>query len=106
VGDRVQVASGLQIGEKVITEGADRLRDGARVLLPGDTPRAPAGSGGGRRRARRLGAGAALVGAAGGLRCLHRRLRAAHAPAAAAGSHRALRRRPAHGRRPAARRQA
>jgi multidrug efflux system membrane fusion protein len=33
-GDRVQVASGLQVGEKVITEGADRLRDGARVSLP------------------------------------------------------------------------
>jgi multidrug efflux system membrane fusion protein len=38
VGDRVQVVSGLQIGERVITEGADRLRDGARVMLPGDTP--------------------------------------------------------------------
>lgn len=49
VGDKVQIASGLQIGEKVITEGADRLRDGARVVLPGDAPMAP-GEGGRRRR--------------------------------------------------------
>lgn len=45
--DRVQVVSGLKVGERVITEGADRLRDGARVTLPGDAP----GQGGpGRRR--------------------------------------------------------
>jgi membrane fusion protein, multidrug efflux system len=63
VGDRVQVTSGLQIGEKVITEGADRLRDGARVLLPGDTPRAGGGGGqgGGGRRQRD---GASAPGAA------------------------------------------
>jgi membrane fusion protein, multidrug efflux system len=35
LGDRIQVASGLAVGEKVITEGADRLRDGSRVMLPG-----------------------------------------------------------------------
>jgi multidrug efflux system membrane fusion protein len=50
LGDRVQVASGLQVGEKVITEGADRLRDGARVILPGDAPRAGGPGGAGRRR--------------------------------------------------------
>jgi multidrug efflux system membrane fusion protein len=48
--DRVQVASGLQAGEKVITEGADRLRDGARVVLPGDAPSGPRREGGGGRR--------------------------------------------------------
>jgi multidrug efflux system membrane fusion protein len=37
--DKVQIASGLQAGEKVITEGADRLTDGAKVTLPGDKPR-------------------------------------------------------------------
>jgi multidrug efflux system membrane fusion protein len=36
--DRVQVATGLQPGERVITEGADRLKDGAKVTLPGDRP--------------------------------------------------------------------
>ncbi|MGV3569439.1 MAG: efflux RND transporter periplasmic adaptor subunit, partial [Ramlibacter sp.] len=49
--DRVQIVSGLQVGERVITEGADRLRDGARVTLPGDTPPAGGGAGGQRRRA-------------------------------------------------------
>lgn len=64
-GDKVQVASGLQVGEKVITEGADRLRDGARVTLPGDTPGGPGGPGG---WARRPGGGAsAAMGAASGL---------------------------------------
>lgn len=42
--ERVQIASGLQVGERVITEGADRLRDGSRVNLPGE------GQGAGRRR--------------------------------------------------------
>lgn len=50
LGDKVQVTSGLQLGEKVITEGADRLRDGARVMLPGDAPRGGGAGGAGRRR--------------------------------------------------------
>jgi multidrug efflux system membrane fusion protein len=48
--DKVQIATGLQIGERVITEGADRLRDGSRVVLPGDAPGAGRQGGGGRRR--------------------------------------------------------
>jgi multidrug efflux system membrane fusion protein len=56
VGDRVQVTSGLAIGERVITEGADRLRDGARVMLPGDTPGGQGWQGGGGRRQRGQGA--------------------------------------------------
>jgi multidrug efflux system membrane fusion protein len=36
--DKVQLRSGVQAGEIVITEGADRLKDGARVTLPGDAP--------------------------------------------------------------------
>lgn len=45
--DKVVILEGLQLGEKVITEGADRLRDGARVTLPGDAP--ASGPAGGRR---------------------------------------------------------
>ncbi len=45
--DKIVIASGLQAGERVITEGADRLKDGARVVLPGDAP--GAGRAGGRR---------------------------------------------------------
>jgi len=36
-GERVAVNSGLRAGEIVVTEGADRLRDGAAVELPGAT---------------------------------------------------------------------
>jgi len=44
--DKVQISTGLKAGEKVITEGADRLKDGAKVTLPGDKP----GQGAGARR--------------------------------------------------------
>jgi multidrug efflux system membrane fusion protein len=47
--DKVQIASGLRVGEKVITEGADRLKEGAQVTLPGDKP--GQGRAGGHRRA-------------------------------------------------------
>ncbi len=54
--DKVQVTSGLQLGDTVITEGGDRLKDGARVVLPGER----AASGAGR------GASGAMRGASGG----------------------------------------
>ena len=44
------ITSGLQAGEKVVTEGGDRLQDGAKVMLPGDRRSrggAAGGSGGG-----------------------------------------------------------
>ena len=43
-GEKIVIASGLKVGEQVITEGADRLKEGSRVSLSGDAPR-----GGGRR---------------------------------------------------------
>jgi multidrug efflux system membrane fusion protein len=36
--ERVEITEGLQGGETVITEGADRLKDGAKVTLPGERP--------------------------------------------------------------------
>lgn len=36
--DKVQIESGLAAGEQVITEGADRIKDGARVTLPSQRP--------------------------------------------------------------------
>ena len=48
------IASGLQAGEKVVTEGGDRLQDGAKVMLPGD------------RRGRGGAAGASAGGSGGG----------------------------------------
>ena len=47
----VSVTQGLQAGEKVITEGGDRLTEGANVQLPGDKPGAGGGAGGGGGRA-------------------------------------------------------
>jgi len=37
-GETVAVVSGLNDGDMVVTEGGDRLRDGAPVELPADTP--------------------------------------------------------------------
>jgi multidrug efflux system membrane fusion protein len=41
--ERVEITNGSQGGETVITEGADRLKDGAKVTLPGDRPARGAG---------------------------------------------------------------
>ena len=62
--DRVAIASGLQAGERVVTEGADRLRDGARVVLPGE--RAASGAGRGASGPRGAGRPGSAPGGAGG----------------------------------------
>lgn len=67
--DKVVIAAGLKAGERVVTEGADRLQDGSRVALPGATPRGPAAgaSAAGARRMRPDGAsidGAGVANAA------------------------------------------
>jgi multidrug efflux system membrane fusion protein len=44
-GEKVAVTAGLKVGDIVVTEGGDRLRDGAQVLLPNAAPvAAPAGT--------------------------------------------------------------
>ncbi|MDB5762990.1 MAG: secretion protein HlyD [Herminiimonas sp.] len=62
--DKLEITSGLQAGEKVITEGADRLKDGAQVMLPGDKP--AAGGAGKRQGGRRPGGAASGAPAAAG----------------------------------------
>lgn len=37
-GEKVAVTDGLKVGENVVTSGADRLRDGSKVELPGEEP--------------------------------------------------------------------
>ena len=37
-GDTVAVSTGLQVGERVVVEGTDKLRDGAKVLPAVDAP--------------------------------------------------------------------
>ena len=49
--DLVEVAAGLTEGEKIITTGAGALREGDRIVLPGETPQNAGG--GARRTARR-----------------------------------------------------
>jgi multidrug efflux system membrane fusion protein len=52
-GVQVQITEGLKAGDKVITEGGDRLRDGGKVQLPGARPQGQGkgkGDGKGRRQ--------------------------------------------------------
>lgn len=64
-GERVAVTAGLKAGEMVVTEGGDRLRDGAPIILP----RAPAAAGAARPAgtagAGKTGSGKAAAGKAG-----------------------------------------
>jgi multidrug efflux system membrane fusion protein len=63
--ERIEITEGLQGGETVITEGADRLKDGAKVTLPGDRP---AGAGARVRVASRANAASAASSRRQGLR--------------------------------------
>lgn len=45
-GERVSVASGLKAGEKIVTDGVDRLKDGAKIRQPNPPGRNAAGAGG------------------------------------------------------------
>jgi membrane fusion protein, multidrug efflux system len=62
--DKIEITSGLQVGEKVITEGADRLKDGAKVTLPGDKPAAAGAGASGRAKGKRRASPAASAAAA------------------------------------------
>ena len=62
--DVIAVTQGLALGERVVTEGGDRLREGARVQLASDRP--ASGPAGGRRAA--AGASGASAPASGGQR--------------------------------------
>jgi multidrug efflux system membrane fusion protein len=61
--EKVSIAKGLRAGERVITEGGDRLKDGAKVTLPDDAASAPGGRASGARGGRERGASGAAEGA-------------------------------------------
>ena len=44
--ETVSIVSGLKLGETVITDGGDKLKDGAAVVLPGKNPAGGGGPGG------------------------------------------------------------
>ncbi|HEY3730279.1 MAG TPA: efflux RND transporter periplasmic adaptor subunit [Steroidobacteraceae bacterium] len=58
-GDLIQVTKGLQVGERVVVDGADQLRDGAKVVVPapGAHPAGASGSSSGAQRGHRRGTG-------------------------------------------------
>src|SRR6185369_5998079 len=57
-GERVAVTSGLKIGETIVTDGADKLREGSKVELPVDAPAgANAAQGAGQQGERQRGQG-------------------------------------------------
>jgi membrane fusion protein, multidrug efflux system len=66
-GDLVSVSKGLQPGERVVVDGADQLRDGAHVVIPGAAPAgAGAAPGGGQHAHRHDGGASSGAGSSGG----------------------------------------
>src|ERR1700733_5987255 len=58
-GDLVSITKGLATGERVVVDGADQLRDGAKIVIPGNAPAAGAAApGGGQHTHHRRDAGA------------------------------------------------
>ncbi|CAB3762257.1 multidrug transporter [Burkholderia paludis] len=43
-GERTSIVSGLAIGERVVTDGSDRLREGAKIAIPADRPKGASGA--------------------------------------------------------------
>ena len=43
-GERTSIASGLAVGEKVVTDGSDRLKEGAKVTVPAEHPQGASGA--------------------------------------------------------------
>lgn len=64
-GDLVSISKGLRTGERVVVDGADQLRDGAHVIVPGASPAAGSSSGSG-GHTHRQGGGAGGFGSGGG----------------------------------------
>jgi multidrug efflux system membrane fusion protein len=52
-GEKVAITDGLKVGETVVTSGADRLRDGSKVELPGEEPPAQKSADGQKRQGNR-----------------------------------------------------
>nr|WP_057927822.1 MdtA/MuxA family multidrug efflux RND transporter periplasmic adaptor subunit [Burkholderia ambifaria] len=57
-GERTSIVSGVALGERVVTDGSDRLREGAKISIPADKPKGASGAHG-------AGAASGASGAAG-----------------------------------------
>lgn len=45
-GERTSITDGLAVGERVVTDGSDRLREGAKITIPADKPKSASGANG------------------------------------------------------------
>jgi multidrug efflux system membrane fusion protein len=70
-GERTSIASGLQTGERVVIDGSDRLKEGAKITIPANHPRGASGA--------RAAHGASGAGGASGARGQHHHKHAAQA---------------------------
>lgn len=43
-GERTSIKSGLAVGERVVIDGSDRLKEGAKITIPADKPRGASGA--------------------------------------------------------------
>ncbi|MGH8782323.1 MdtA/MuxA family multidrug efflux RND transporter periplasmic adaptor subunit [Paraburkholderia sp.] len=43
-GERTSIQSGLQVGERVVIDGSDRLKEGAKITIPADRPTGASGA--------------------------------------------------------------
>ncbi|PRH14466.1 MdtA/MuxA family multidrug efflux RND transporter periplasmic adaptor subunit [Burkholderia multivorans] len=60
-GERTSIVDGVAVGERVVTDGSDRLREGAKISIPADQPKGASGAHG----ASTASAASAASGAAG-----------------------------------------
>ncbi|CAB3718599.1 MdtA/MuxA family multidrug efflux RND transporter periplasmic adaptor subunit [Paraburkholderia rhynchosiae] len=65
-GERTSIKSGLQVGERVVIDGSDRLKEGAKITIPADKPRGASGA-----RGSSSASGAAAASGASGARAHH-----------------------------------
>jgi multidrug efflux system membrane fusion protein len=45
-GERTSIKTGLQVGERVVIDGSDRLKEGAKITIPADAPKGASGASG------------------------------------------------------------
>lgn len=45
-GERTSIKTGLQVGERVVIDGSDRLKEGAKITIPADKPAGASGASG------------------------------------------------------------
>ncbi|ONT43090.1 multidrug transporter subunit MdtA [Burkholderia cenocepacia] len=43
-GERTSIVSGVTLGERVVTDGSDRLREGSKISIPADKPKGASGA--------------------------------------------------------------